>query len=61
MLQSVSLTFSSSGVGIDNSMQGIRPATYPLFVLSLSYGIDDWLGLLGFTRLYVACLAGAFA
>jgi hypothetical protein len=35
MLQSVCLTFSSSGVGIDNSTQGIRPATHPLFVFSL--------------------------
>jgi hypothetical protein len=35
MLQSVCFTFSSSGGGIDNSMQGIRPATHPLFVLSL--------------------------
>jgi hypothetical protein len=26
----------------------------------MSYGIDDWLGLLGFTRLCIACLAGAF-
>jgi hypothetical protein len=35
MLQSVCLTFSSSGVGINNDMQGIRPATHPLFVFSL--------------------------
>jgi hypothetical protein len=35
MLQSVCLTFSSGGVGIDNSMQGIRPTTHPLLVLSL--------------------------
>jgi hypothetical protein len=35
MLQSVCLTFSRSGVGIDNSMQGIRPATHTLLVLSL--------------------------
>jgi hypothetical protein len=34
MLQSVCLTFSSSGVGIDNNMQGIRAATHPLFVFS---------------------------
>jgi hypothetical protein len=34
MLQSVCMAFSSSGVGVVNSMQGIRPATYPLLVLS---------------------------
>jgi hypothetical protein len=49
MLQSVYMTFSSSGVGIVSSMQGICPATYPLLVLSQClYGIDDWLWLLGF-------------
>jgi hypothetical protein len=53
MLQSVYTTFSSSGVGIVNSMQGILPATYPLLVLSL--GIDDWLGVLGFTGEKLDC------
>jgi hypothetical protein len=55
MLQSVYMTFSSSGVGIVNSMQGIRPATYPLLVLSQClYGID-WLGLLGFSGEKLDC------
>jgi hypothetical protein len=56
MLQSVCMTFSCSGVGIVNSMQGIRPAMYPLLVLSQClYGIDDWLGLLGFTEEKLDC------
>jgi hypothetical protein len=56
MLQSVCMTFSSSGVSIVNSMQEIRPAMYPLLVLSLCLcGIDDWLGLLGFTGEKLEC------
>jgi hypothetical protein len=50
MLQSVSKTFSSRGVGSGKNMQRIRPATYPLLVLSQClYVIQDWLCLLGFS------------
>jgi hypothetical protein len=43
MLQSVCMIFSSSGVGIVNSMQRL------LVLSQCLYGIDDWLGLLGFS------------
>jgi hypothetical protein len=51
MLQTVRRTFSSRSVGADNNMQGIRPATYLLFIPSqYLYVIEDWLWLLGFSE-----------
>jgi hypothetical protein len=66
MLQSVQGTFSSRSVGGDNNMQGIRPATYLLFIPSqFLYVIEDWLWLLGFSGVQLDCslkgLAGVFA
>jgi hypothetical protein len=56
MLQSVHRTFSSRGVGGDNNMQGIRPATYLLFISSQClYVIEDWLWLLGFSGVQLDC------
>jgi hypothetical protein len=56
MLQSVRRTFSSRGVGGDNNVQGIRPATYLLFIPSqCRYVIEDWLWLLGLSGVQLDC------